>query len=112
MNSQRQLLIGLAGLALALTANLAAAATPEDRDTRTVVVRFSDLDLTQPQDAHRLYVRIEDAARTVCGDRPMTVNLMVAAAYRRCTKRLVDEAVAKVRATQPPQRLYARFGDR
>jgi UrcA family protein len=111
MNSQRHLLIGCAALVFALTANLASATTPGDVNVRTSVVRYSDLDLSQPQDAHRLYVRIEQAARTVC-DSPPAADLHRVEAARRCFKQAVSDAVAQVRANQPAQHLYAQFGNR
>ena len=71
MKSQRHLFIGLVALAGALSATLVSAATPENSDLRTLVVRYSDLDLSQPQDAHRLYMRIERAAQLVCDSSSM-----------------------------------------
>jgi UrcA family protein len=107
MQSQRPLLIGLTTLAAALAANLAAAATPMDSDVGTHVVRYSDLDLSRPEDAHTLYVRIQKAARFVCADYAGGA-LHSLVAYNRCVHRAVDDGVAKVRAAQP--RLYAQFG--
>ena len=110
MNSQRHLLIGCAALALALTANLASATTPGDINVKTTVVRYSDLDLSRPEDAHRLYVRIERAAQSVC-DAPPVADLPRIQASKRCIQQAVSDAVAQVRAAQPAQHLYAQFGN-
>lgn len=111
MKSLRYLSIGLVALAASLAANLAAATIPSEVDVKTLVVRYSDLDLSKPQDAQRLYERIEHAAWSVCDRYPSTVrDLHTIGNYKLCIKRAVSEAVATVRATQPPERLYAQFG--
>ena len=110
MKSQRHLLISLAGLAVALTTHLAPAATLNDDAARTRVVRYSDLDLSRPEDAHRLYVRIEQAARAVCDSTP-ALDLHRIEASKRCIQQAVSNAVAEVRASQPGQHLYAQFGN-
>jgi UrcA family protein len=107
VKSKRHLLIGLTALAAALTANLASAA-PAEGEVKTLVVRYSDLDLSQPKDAHRLYVRIQHAARLVCDNFP-TSDLARLAIYERCMKNAISNAVSQVREKEP-QSLYARFG--
>jgi UrcA family protein len=109
MKSKRHVLIGLTALAAALTASLASAATT-DGAPRTAVVRYSDLDLSKPRDAHRLYVRIKDAAREVCDNSPMS-DLQRLRVYKQCMNEAVSNALAQVRASQPSQSLYARFGN-
>jgi|SRR6185437_15105805 len=109
MKLQRHLFISLVALAGALTAAQASAGTSAGSDARHLVVRYSDLDLSQPQDAHRLYMRIERAAQLVCDTSAMG-DLRLIAEYKSCMKRAVSEAVQMVRATQPPERLYAQFG--
>jgi UrcA family protein len=107
--AKRHALIGLATLAAVLTVNLASA-TPADDSVRSVVVRYSDLDLSQPADARRLYDRIKKAARAVCEANPFS-DLAQLAQYRMCVSRAVRDAVDKVAAqSDSRQSLYALFG--
>ena len=95
---KRHALIGLAALATVLTANLALA-TPEGDGTRTLVVRYSDLDLSQARDERRLYSRIKIAARSVCDNSPNS-DLARLAQYEKCIAHAVTNAVDTVNATQ------------
>jgi len=105
--------IAMAVLAAALTANPASAATVTDRSRQTVV-RYSDLDLSRPEDARRLYGRIRGAAREVCESLRAT-DLQRAQIYKQCMHKAVADAVAQVQSAQvtaiagadiqhPPQR--------
>ena len=91
-------LIAMAALGAALTANLASATTVDD-EARQTVVRYSDLDLSRPQDARRLYARIQGAARAVC-ENYRSADLQRAQIYRRCMDKAVADAVAKVQSAQ------------
>jgi UrcA family protein len=91
-------IIAMALLAAALTANLASAATA-DGEARQAVVHYSDLDLSRPEDAHRLYTRIRGAAREVCEDL-RSADLQRAQIYRQCLDKAVTDAVAKVQSAQ------------
>lgn len=95
---KRYALVGIAALAAVLTANLASA-TPEDDGPRTLVVRYSDLDLSQPGDARRLYARIKVAARSVCDNSPSS-DLMRLAQYEKCMNQAIRRAVGTVNAAQ------------
>ncbi len=90
--AKRNALIGIAFAAVAAT-NLACAAG-EDSEPRSLVVRYSDLDLTQAKDAHKLYHRIKLAARRVCDneDRPKI--------YKECLSQAVGDAVEQVHSSQ------------
>jgi len=91
-------IIAMAVLAAGLTANLASATTVDD-EARKTVVRYSDLDLSRPQDARRLYGRILGAAREVC-ENFRSADLQRAAIYKRCMDKAVDDAVAQVQSAQ------------
>jgi UrcA family protein len=95
---KRNALIGLAALTAALTVGLASATTVDD-EPRTLVVRYSDLDLSQPRDAHRLYARIKTAARSVCDNSPDS-DLARLAQYEKCVAHAVTNAVETINAAQ------------
>ncbi len=88
----------MAALTVALTGNLAAATTVDDEANQTVV-RYSDLDLSRPEDARRLYGRIRRAAHAVC-EAYQSADLQRAQAYRQCMDKAVADAVAKVQSAQ------------
>ena len=100
MNStgKRRALITIAALAAVATANLASAA-PEGDEPRSVIVRYADLDPSQPGDARRLYSRIKRAARKVCDNYPSS-NVQRLMIYDECLGRAITAAVAQVRSEQ------------
>lgn len=100
MNStgKRRGLIGIAALAAVATVNLARAA-PEGEEPQTILVRYADLDPSRPEDARRLYRRIERAARKVCFNYPSS-NLERLMLYEDCRGRAIAAAVEKVRSEQ------------
>ena len=101
MNSniaKRCALIGIATLAAGLAVNQASAA-PWDDAPPSVVVRYSDLNLSQPQDARTLYARIQTAARVACGD-ISSADLARFGQYHNCVDHAVTNAVAAVSARQ------------
>jgi UrcA family protein len=97
-STKRHALTGMAMLAAALLANLASAAEPNEETAQTVV-RYSDLDLSQPTDAHRLYTRIKAAAREVCNNSP-GYDLKLMRAYHACMTKAVNDAVSQVQSVQ------------
>jgi UrcA family protein len=106
MKSQRHLLIGLTAFAAVLTTHLAAATPAMDSDTKTHVVRYSDLDLSRPQDVQQLYARMQRAAKLVCDDYAGG-SLHSYTAYNRCVAHAMSDGIAQLRAQQPS--LYAKF---
>jgi UrcA family protein len=94
-------LSGLAAVAVALSANLACAG-PRDDGPRTLVVRYLDLDLSQPRDARRLYGRIKSAARAVCENAPYR-DMAGLDLYEKCVAHAVTAAVKTVNAAQLSQ---------
>lgn len=95
---KRRALVGIAALVAVLTANLASA-TPEDDGPHALVVRYSDLDLSQPGDARRLYARIKLAAQSVCDYSP-SMDLVRLAKIKECMGHAVTHAVDAVNASQ------------
>ena len=89
---------GVALLAASLTANLASAATP-DEGPKQSVVKYSDLDLSRPKDAHRLYSRIKRAARQVCDNNPSS-DLRLLKVYESCMARAINDAVEQVQSVK------------
>jgi UrcA family protein len=103
-----RLLIGAAALALAAAPAAVLAqdettmgevvvhASPYDPDVevKRQVVRFADLDLTEPWGAETLMTRIKAAARNVCSPMP-TRELYQLPQYNQCMHDAIDGAVAQ-----------------
>jgi UrcA family protein len=96
--AKRCALICVATIAAGLAVNQASAA-PSDDAPRSVVVRYSDLDLAKPQDARTLYARIQTAARVACGD-VETADLARFARFHNCINDAVTKAVSAVNMQQ------------
>jgi UrcA family protein len=63
----------------------------------SIVVRFADLNVDNPQGARKLYARIQTAADKVCGGPASSFWYPgQQEAYRACYKSSIDTAVAKV----------------
>jgi UrcA family protein len=96
----------LGGLAAApvMTALLCAAtfittgASAATLTVKSVNVSYVAADLTRPESAQKLYVRIQRAARVVCRE-PDIRDLPVRPAYLQCYNQAVDNAVATVNAS-------------
>ena len=90
----------LAGFASALSLLLGTtsmAQSPSERPP-TVVVHFSDLDLTHEEGAMALLGRLRHAARAVCSPASDGKDLKRISLYERCLKESMDRAVADVHA--------------
>jgi UrcA family protein len=96
--AKRCALICVATIAAGLAVNQASAASSDDAP-RSVVVRYSDLDLAKPQDARTLYARIQTAARMACGDVD-TGDLARFAQFHNCIGAAVTKAVSAVNMRQ------------
>jgi UrcA family protein len=81
--------LALLGTAVTLAPTVASAAA-DPTITQSMVVRFADLDPSNPADAARLLVRISSAARAVCR------NGANAPVQLECYDAAVSAAVAKV----------------
>ncbi len=90
------------GMTLSLSVGVAANAAPaqiDNADGASVVVRFSDLDLSRPDGAKALLGRLRVAASVACGGRPSSLlDLAGMQAYRACMRTSLDSAVSQVRA--------------
>lgn len=87
-------LLATATLATGLTVDHASAAS-EYEEPRNVVVRYSDLNLSQPQDASTLYSRIQRAAREAC-ENGEAASLARLQQFHRCVDQAVTNAVAAI----------------
>jgi UrcA family protein len=87
-------LVALAGLSVN-PQNVARAADPGRDAPPSVKVRISDLDLATPEGTATLYMRIRNAARTVCPT--MDIRLLEEkAVWDRCVNEAIANAVTKV----------------
>jgi UrcA family protein len=87
-------LLGALSLLTALTAAapMAHAQAPGEANTR--VVRYGDLDLTTRRGAHALYVRLREAARSVCGEVPFSP--FPSPEIKACVDHAIGSAVTKI----------------
>jgi UrcA family protein len=75
----------------------AASAFADDSETQQITVHFADLDLTTPNGAKQLYMRLKGAAEVVCGDDDAdNVFLEERRAIWHCEQESVERAVAQV----------------
>lgn len=91
-------LLATATLAAGLTVNHASAAEAFE-EPANVVVRYADLNLSQPRDARELYERIQRAAREACDDH-RSESLDGLATFHKCVNQAVNNAVASVSSKQ------------
>lgn len=90
-------LAALATLAFMISAPLAMAAeNPLARDK--AVLNLKGLDLASADGQQRLAVRIDDAARTVCGDRVASIHLALEAQASECRAAVVADVRSQVEA--------------
>jgi UrcA family protein len=82
-------------LGLSLLCAGAALAAPSDAPENSMQVRYSDLDLSRPEGALKLYQRIKYAAQLVC-DTYASNELVRRQEYLKCYSKAVDDAVSKV----------------
>jgi len=83
-------LVALATFAFALSATGAVAAeNPFARDQ--VILNLQDLDLATADGQQRLAIRVDQAARAVCGDRLSNVHLALEAKAQECRAAVVAD---------------------
>lgn len=88
-------LVALATVALALSATSAAAAeNPFAKDK--AILNLQDLDLSTADGQQRLAVRVDQAARTVCGDRLSNIHLMAEAKAQECRASVAADVRAQI----------------
>jgi UrcA family protein len=97
--SGKALLVGIAGLCFALSAQAGDDAAPGTIRTQ-VVVTFDDLNQASPAGARTLYARLKSAAQQACGNRPDGRDLQGYMDYQACYDKALDKAVRKVDSAQ------------
>jgi UrcA family protein len=85
--------LGLLGAGTAFATDDAADA---DVTTQTINVFYPDLNLTKSQDARVLFMRLENAAKDICGDAFETPYLSERANVEQCQKNAIANAVVKI----------------
>lgn len=86
--------IGFAALAACgLVAATAASAAPTDNPlaSDSAVLRLDGIDLTTPSGQQRLAIRMDAAARAVCGDRLAAVHLALDGKARECRTQVIAD---------------------
>jgi UrcA family protein len=91
-------LVALAAVAFALTATGAAAnetvTNPFAKDK--AILNLADLDLSTADGQQRLAIRVDQAARTVCGDRLSGVHLAAEAKTQECRASVAADVRAQI----------------
>lgn len=87
-------------LAAAMLASTASAATttsnPFAQDK--VVLQLNDLDLATPQGQQRLAIRMDQAARAVCGEKMASVHLALEDQARACRAEVLADIRSRIEA--------------
>jgi UrcA family protein len=89
-------LLAMAVCALASTMPAAAADNPFAKDE--AVVRLNGLDLSTVEGQQRLAIRMDAAARAVCGDRMASVHLATDARARECQEAVLADIRTEIEA--------------
>jgi UrcA family protein len=91
--------IGLAALAAVAFATSASASTTNDPFVQDkAILQIRGLDLATPDGQQRLANRMDQAARSVCGDRLASVHLAVDAQARECRVTVLAQIRAQIEA--------------
>jgi UrcA family protein len=77
-------------------------------DVRSETVRFDDLNLSTTAGLQALYVRIQNAARDVCGQAEVAGTRVASVAWKDCVSDSVHQAILKINNPS----LTAYYGDR
>jgi UrcA family protein len=106
-------LMALAACALATSTPALSAENPYAQDE--AVLRLGDLDLSTVDGQQRLSIRMDRAARAVCGDRLSSVHLELGARARECRTEVLADIRAQIETrtaaltkTSQPQLAYNR----
>jgi UrcA family protein len=88
----------LGGLAIACVAASAHAAGPvrPGATPNTIVVDYSDLDLTDRDGAETLYARLQYAAERACGGKPTVREQWARKIYGQCFEQALNDAVLNI----------------
>lgn len=89
-------LAALAALAFATSASASTVADPFVQDR--AILQLKGLDLSTPDGQQRLAIRMDQAARSVCGDRLASIHLSVEAQARDCRVAVLAQVRAQIEA--------------
>ena len=84
--------------ACALATSISAAATDNPFARDETVLRLDGLDLSTADGQQRLAIRMDNAARTVCGDRLASVHLAADTRARECRTAVIADIRAQIEA--------------
>ena len=89
---------GFAGLAIAATSLTAHAGGPvrPGPTANTIIVDYSDLDLTSQDGSQTLYARLQYAAERACGGAPTIHEMWARRSYEQCFERALNDAVLNI----------------
>lgn len=88
-------IVALATVALALSAT-GAAATENPFAKDRAILNLADLDLSTADGQQRLAIRVDQAARAVCGDRLSNVHLAAEAKTQECRTSVAADVRAQI----------------
>jgi UrcA family protein len=89
-------LVALAALAFATPALASTAENPLAQDQ--AILNLRNLDLSTADGQERLAIRMDQAARAVCGDRVATISLALEAQSQECRAAVVADVRSQVEA--------------
>ena len=89
---------GRAALALLAAAVCLPLGAQAGEPVETRVVSYADLNLTTKAGLEAMYARLEAAAKDVCGEAPMLIELARYKHYERCVDSTLASAVSSVRS--------------
>jgi UrcA family protein len=84
--------------ACALVTSVSAAATDNPFAKDETILRLDGLDLSTAEGQQRLAIRMDNAARTVCGDRLSSVHLALGARARECQTAVIADIRTQIEA--------------
>ncbi|MBO9576609.1 MAG: UrcA family protein [Sphingobium sp.] len=88
----------LAALSFAASASAAPNDNPFAKDS--TILKLKGLDLSSAEGQQRLAIRMDAAARTVCGDRLASVHLAADAQARECRAQVIADIRDQIEARQ------------
>jgi UrcA family protein len=91
----RHVLAGLAIVCVSLSAQAGGPVHPGPT-ANTVIVDYSDLDLTDAGGIKTLYARLQYAAERACGGEPTVREMWAKQIYRQCFERALNDAVLNI----------------
>jgi len=84
--------------ACTLATSVSAATTSNPFAKEETVLRLDGLDLSTADGQQRLAIRMDDAARAVCGDRLSSVHLALGARAQECRASVIADIRAQIEA--------------